>query len=507
MRGYVGADGKLVEPLSSEVVVMFTEHLIQKKVPWPHAEVAGTSKHLAVKTVTNFFAAVNFSFALRSERIPPELAQFFYNTRKSYALKIAKLKDEGLHPDKTNSIGVNFSVYERICLKLGSYVAHFQGSCYSCWRDLWLFWIFLFNLLGRCLQVSKICYDWIWWQDDALVVKVPTQKGVFGSGFTHHIPPPHHLAAVHCHSPYTNTIHHPHTTLLLFTVTHHTPYTNTIHHPDTNSLLFTATHYTPTPYTTTLTITLGDQSGSMSYWKRLYANPFNPGCCPVLALGVQLLCITPGDPYTNRVFTTTGDQFRNRFSKFMLKAFPTKLVDELPIHRITSHSPKRGGICMASGNEVVKWEAVELRADHKCGLTSTYQTCAAPQQDGIMGRLFSGLAFGTEQFNVIAPHFKPEDVLQVPFQEFITHYTKYSTTFKTVIPFLLASVVFHLHNGKLKQLLPKEHPFWASQFVLQHRRVWTQLGSKVRYTTMHHHTPLRHCSLRFWVARWAQSLY
>ena len=42
MRVYVGADGKVLEPLSSEVVVMFTEHLIQKKVPWPHAEVAGT---------------------------------------------------------------------------------------------------------------------------------------------------------------------------------------------------------------------------------------------------------------------------------------------------------------------------------------------------------------------------------------------------------------------------------------------------------------------------------
>ena len=217
MRVYVGADGKVLEPLSSEVVVMFTEHLIQKKVPWPHAEVAGTTKHLAVKTVTNFFAAVNFSFALRNERISPEVAQFFYNTRKSYSLKIARLKDAGLHPDKTNSIGVNFSVYARICLSLGSYVAHFKGSCYSCWRDLWLFWIFLFNLLGRCLQVSKICYDWIWWQDDALVVKVPTQKGCY------HTPPPHHLAAVHCHTPYSSITHHPHTTSLLFTAIHHTP--------------------------------------------------------------------------------------------------------------------------------------------------------------------------------------------------------------------------------------------------------------------------------------------
>jgi len=230
----------------------------------------------------------------------------------------------------------------------------------------------------------------------------------------------------------------------------------------------------------------------MSYWKRLYANPFKPWCCPVLALGVHVLCYTPADLFTNRVFTTTGDSFRDHFKKFMAKAFPGNKVEELPVHRITSHSAKRGGICMASGNEVVKWEAVELRADHKCGLTSTYQTCAAPQQDGIMGRLFAGLSFGKEEFNVAAPHFRPEDVLQIPFPEFVSHYESYSAPFKSVLPFLLASVVFHLHNGNLKRLLPKEHPFWASTFVMRHRPLLSQLGPKVMHhtpphTTIHHH--------------------
>ena len=143
---------------------------------------------------------------------------------------------------------------------------------------------------------------------------------------------------------------------------------------------------------------------------------------------------------------------------------------------------------MASGNEVVKWEAVELRADHKCGLTSTYQTCAAPQQDGIMGRLFAGLSFGKEEFNVAAPHFRPEDVLQIPFPDFVSHYESYSAPFKSVLPFLLASVVFHLHNGNLKRLLPKEHPFWASTFVMRHRPLLSQLGRKVMHPTHHHHT-------------------
>ena len=40
---------------------------------------------------------------------------------------------------------------------------------------------------------------------------------------------------------------------------------------------------------------------------------------------------------------------------------------------------------------------------------------------------------------------KKEDVDKIKFQDFIAHYDSYGATFKTVIPFLLASVVGHLH--------------------------------------------------------------
>ena len=208
-RHCVDAEGILKLPLESDAMIMFTEHLLQKKVPWVHAQVPGTVKHLAVKTVSNFFAAAAFTFAVRNERVPQQVAQYFSNTRKSYILKIARLKDAGLHPDSTNSIGINFTLYEHICSKLGGYVAHFKGSCYSCWRDLWLFWILLFNLLGRSFQVSKICYEMIWWQDDALVIKVPSQKGAYMSSDIHH----HARTAISHTPPYTHR-HPPCTTLL-----------------------------------------------------------------------------------------------------------------------------------------------------------------------------------------------------------------------------------------------------------------------------------------------------
>jgi hypothetical protein len=47
-----------------------------------------------------------------------------------------------------------------------------------------------------------------------------------------------------------------------------------------------------------------------------------------------------------------------------------------------------------SNAEVIHWHSAELRADHKCGITSSYQTSAAPQQDGVMGRLLSCLPLG-----------------------------------------------------------------------------------------------------------------
>jgi hypothetical protein len=225
-RQCVGADGNMIVPLDSDAMIMFTEHLLQKQVPWVHAQVPGTMKHLAVKTVSNFFAAAGFMFAMRNEKLPPAVAQYFSNTKKSYTLKIGRLKDAGLHPDSTNSTGINFSVYERICTKLGGYVAHFKGSCYSCWRDLWLFWVLLFNLLGRCFQVSKICYEMIWWQDDALVIKVPSQKGAYTTSAIHHTPPYttiHHLTPPYTQSPTAMAplIHH--LTTIHHHATHHTP--------------------------------------------------------------------------------------------------------------------------------------------------------------------------------------------------------------------------------------------------------------------------------------------
>lgn len=41
----------------------------------------------------------------------------------------------------------------------------------------------------------------------------------------------------------------------------------------------------------------------------------------------------------------------------------------------------------------------------------------------------------------------------------------YPDDFKKVVPFLLASVVFHNDSGFLPMALRRDHPFWSSLFV------------------------------------------
>ena len=92
-----------------------------------------------------------------------------------------------------------------------------------------------------------------------------------------------------------------------------------------------------------------------------------------------------------------------------------------------------------------------------------------------MGRLLAGLPFGEKSFNIAPPHFETEVIARIPFREFIAHYESYDPQFQSVIPFLLASVVFHLKSGQLSKTLPAFHPFWSSTFFLRHKKLLKKL--------------------------------
>ena len=214
--------------------------------------------------------------------------------------------------------------------------------------------------------------------------------------------------------------------------------------------------------------TKSDQAGSMSYFKRVYANALNPFVCPILALAIEVFSRDSSQADPDRVFPgTLPHQIHNHgFKAFLKKTFGLTGLG-VDTSRITGHSPKRSAIMTVSDCEVVQWHSAELRADHKCGITSSYQTSPAPQQDGIMGRILSCLPFGERDFNLAPPHFDAKDIVSVPFSTMVTNFESYTIDFKSVIPYLFASLVYHWEW--IERNIPQSHPIFTSKVAVLHK--------------------------------------
>ena len=226
--------------------------------------------------------------------------------------------------------------------------------------------------------------------------------------------------------------------------------------------------------------TKSDQSGALSYFKRVYANSLKPSVCPVLALAVEVFS-RASTPFSDRVFPSSSSDYHKTshaaaFRQFLLSTFGASGLG-IQSTSITNHSAKRSGILTVSNAEVIHWHSAELRADHKCGITSNYQTSAAPQQDGVMGRLLSCLPLGEATFNITPPHFDPADISHIAWTSIVPHYDSFEADFQRVIPFLFASLVHHW--DWLKDTLPPDHPLMVSKLAVLHTNVIADMKPKL----------------------------
>ena len=224
--------------------------------------------------------------------------------------------------------------------------------------------------------------------------------------------------------------------------------------------------------------TKSDQAGAMSYFKRIYANALNPYVCPILALAIEVFSRNGSETDPDRVFpgSIPHQNHISGFKSFLRKVFGATGLG-FDTSRITGHSPKRSAIMSISDCEVIQWHSAELRADHKCGITSNYQTSPAPQQDGVMGRILSCLPFGEREFNIAPPHFDAKDILIGLLSKMVANFELYSTDFQNVIPFLFASMVYHWEW--IETNIPQSHPIFASKFAVLHKRNIPSWRSKV----------------------------
>ena len=152
---------------------------------------------------------------------------------------------------------------------------------------------------------------------------------------------------------------------------------------------------------------MADFCGEMAV-AHLYANPFNPFICPVLAIAILIFSTTHGEN-TRYLKLFEGTDTESRFAKIlhtMLRSLPVSLVARLgaKIVDIATHSFKKGAVTFAlslpGGPTVVQ---VYKRAKWTLGFKDRY-IAAGEQGDHMTGRVL-GLGELNERFSALCPHF------------------------------------------------------------------------------------------------------
>jgi hypothetical protein len=81
-------------------------------------------------------------------------------------------------------------------------------------------------------------------------------------------------------------------------------------------------------------------------------------------------------------------------------------------------------------------------------------------QDQIVGRCAAGHDVADSNFSILPPHFTPDFEIGFDWEEIIPGFFHFPSSFKSTLPFLLASVCYH--HDFLLQMLDGRHPFFQS---------------------------------------------
>jgi hypothetical protein len=101
--------------------------------------------------------------------------------------------------------------------------------------------------------------------------------------------------------------------------------------------------------------------------------------------------------------------------------------------------------------------------------------------DEFCSRICCGLDLQTLDFSILPPHFTSEVLDTIQFESFVPNYDMYEDSFKTAIPFLVASVCYQIQTGWIDTNL-HGHPIYYSMFW---RQGWGRLLSQPGKISVH----------------------
>lgn len=220
----------------------------------------------------------------------------------------------------------------------------------------------------------------------------------------------------------------------------------------------------------------GDQTGEHIAPKHIYANPYTPSVCPMLALALHMFscAFRPDNDDESRVFLGTPYDVFSKWLPTALTIMEKAAVLGYAIGDFGTHSFRKGIATFCSGliggPSVI---AIFIRAGWSLGQVQDRYISAAEGGDQLCGRVACGLDFnGGSTFSVLPPHFDRMDILTAEeWAEIVPMYAEYPVGFQACLPFLLASLVFHWDwinerdsDGELKNICA-EHPIFLTRVV------------------------------------------
>ena len=201
-----------------------------------------------------------------------------------------------------------------------------------------------------------------------------------------------------------------------------------------------------------------DQSGEKSRDPRhLYANPFQPATCVILALGVYLA----SHPQLASGQLFPGGTQRDRFGKSLARLVATSFNSDSAT--IGTHSIRKGVATFACSGSTSgpSMASVCLRCGWTLGHVLERYVHYERAGDQYLGRIVAGLPNHKAEFAILPPHFPPniDDEVRSAMDLVFPRLSQEIHLFG-VLSFALASLVYH--SDFLVQLLPQKHPLMSS---------------------------------------------
>jgi hypothetical protein len=192
----------------------------------------------------------------------------------------------------------------------------------------------------------------------------------------------------------------------------------------------------------------------------------------VLALGVFLVCSgyrRPNSPA--KLFV--GSKEEGRFSEWLNKI--TRSLSVADVSRlgclpsdIGTHSLRKGAPTYVSsfpgGPSCI---SLYLRCGWSLGSVQHRYIHATDGGDQFVGRCATGLPLQNDCFDLLPPHFiNAAELNNDAWEAIFPGYENFCESFKTTLPFLLASLVFH--SDWLRNTLPQRHPLFNTRLFSEY---------------------------------------